>query len=147
MNVSPDGRAFIEQQEGCSLTAYYDINGYSIGYGHHSPGVVEHMTITREQADAFLAADLTWVEAAVNHLVTVTISQNAFDALADFVYNEGAGALASSTALHLLNAGADMQKVGDALLLWNKIERQGTLVSDPGLLARRRAERAMLLAG
>ncbi len=126
------------------MTAYFDVDGWSIGYGHHSRGVLQGMQITREQADAFLTGDLAWVEMAVNHLVTVPISQNAFDALADFVYNEGAGALAGSTALRLLNGG-DYQHAADALLMWDKIESHGTLASDPGLLERRKAERALFL--
>jgi lysozyme len=145
VNVSDAGRRFIEGQEGCALGAYWDVNGYSIGFGHHSPGVVASMSISQEQADELLSGDLTWVEAAVNHLVVVPVSQAQFDALADFVYNEGAGALQRSTALHLLNSGAAMDKVADALLLWDKKMSGGSLVSDSGILQRRRAERALFL--
>lgn len=144
-SISDEGRSFIEQQEGLSLTAYFDVDGYSIGYGHHGGGVVAGMTITQAQADAFLASDLVWVEAAVCHLVTVALTDNQFSALCDFVYNEGAGALQSSTTLIRLNAG-DYQGAADALLLWERVRNSaGDLVDSPALLARRQAERAMFL--
>lgn len=143
--ISPEGRAFIESQEGLSLTAYFDVDGYSIGYGHHGAGVVAGMTITQAQADAFLAADLVWVQTAVCHLVTVALTDNQYAALCDFTYNEGAGALQSSTTLIRLNAG-DYQGAADALLMWDKVKNTaGDLVDSPALLARRQAERAMFL--
>lgn len=145
MRVSDAGRRFIEAQEGLALETYWDVDGWSIGYGHHSPGVIQGMQITRETADALLTGDLAWVEAAVTHLVVVPTRQAQFDALADFVYNEGAGALSSSTALRLLNAG-DQPGAADALLMWDKSKQGGKLAVNPALLARRKAERAMFLS-
>lgn len=57
-----------------------------------------------------------------------------------FVYNLGAGNLASSTLLKLLNAG-DYAGAADQFLRWNKAG--GNVLS--GLTARRSAERQMFL--
>lgn len=144
MIISTAGRAFIENQEGCVLTAYWDEDGWSIGYGHHSFGVHEFMQITRDQADAFLSADLVWVNAAVNSLVRMPIAQSAFDALGDFVYNEGAGALQQSTLLFRINHGATPDAVTAAFEMWDKArDASGKLVDNAKLLARRKAEAAL----
>jgi lysozyme len=44
-------------------------------------------------------------EAAVARLVKVPLTQGQFDALVDFVFNLGAGRLATSTLLRYLNEG------------------------------------------
>lgn len=147
MNVSPAGRAFIEQNEGCSLGAYLDVDGYSIGYGHHGAGVTEGLQITREQADTLLAHDLVWVEAAVMTAIAVPLTQCQFDALADFVYNEGAGALRTSTLARLINMGVkDPDRIKMAFCMWDRVKGAGgDLVEDKALLARRQAEAALFL--
>ena len=33
-SISNNGKQFIKDQEKCVLTAYWDSDGYSIGYGH-----------------------------------------------------------------------------------------------------------------
>lgn len=147
MNVSPAGRAFIERNEGCSLGAYWDVDGWSIGYGHHGAGVTEGLQITREQADTLLAHDLVWVEAAVSSEISATLTQNQFDALADFVYNEGAAALRTSTLARLINAGVtDPDRIKMAFAMWHLSRNAGgDLVDNPALLARRQAEAALFL--
>lgn len=147
MNVSPAGRAFIEDNEGCSLGAYWDVDGYSIGYGHHGAGVTADLQITREQADAFLAHDLVWVEAAITSTITVPLTQHQFDALADFIYNEGPGALRTSTLARLINSGVtDPDRIRMAFCMWDKARNAGgDLVDNTGLLHRRQAEAEMFL--
>jgi lysozyme len=107
MNVSAAGRAAIVTAEGgMKLTAYPDPPGsgeYSIGVGHH--GASAGQVITAAQGWALFDADIATVEAAINAHVTVPLSQGQFDALADFVFNEGTGHFESSTLLKLLNAG------------------------------------------
>lgn len=102
-SVSPAGIVAIQGHEGLNLTAYPDAGGYSIGYGHFGASAGE--TISQSQADDFFAADLQNVEAAINDHVTVPLDQGQYDALADFVFNVGAGAFAGSTLLRLLNSG------------------------------------------
>jgi lysozyme len=94
MKTSDKGRAFIEAFEGLFLHTYNDGTGVlTIGYGHTSaagpPRVYQGMTITKEQADAILAADLASVEVEVEHLVKVPLNQNQFDALVSFHFNTG----------------------------------------------------------
>lgn len=85
------------------LTAYPDASGYSIGFGHF--GATAGETISADQAEQLFEADLQTAESAIAAHVTVALDQGQYDALADFVFNVGAGAFASSTLLRLLNAG------------------------------------------
>ena len=45
--MSKSGRESIKKYENCSLVAYWDSNGYSIGYGHHSKNVKRGMKISK----------------------------------------------------------------------------------------------------
>src|SRR5215469_13886147 len=121
MKTSSEGRALIESFEGLILGAYDDEDDHivhpgervfgtlTIGYGHTSvagpPRVYVGQEITREDADAILAADLASVELEVGHLVHVPLSQNQFDALVSFQFNTGWLAHQHSSLLTALNAG------------------------------------------
>ena len=84
--------------EGCKLTAYRDSNRIpTIGIGH-TKGVKMGQVITMGQAESLCRADLSEMESYVNHL-GITLTQGQFDALVDFVYNEGIGRLKSSQLL------------------------------------------------
>ena len=138
METSDVGIKAIEGFEGLRLNAYQDSVGvWTIGYGH-TLGVHPGDTITQDEAEAFLRADLSNAESAVNHQVTVPLTQGQFDALVSFVFNLGSGALASSTLLRLLNAG-DYEGAKGQFHRW---DRAGN-VELPGLLARRNAEAEM----
>lgn len=120
MQTSDAGRKFIESFEGLFLHTYDDGTGVlTIGYGHTSaaglPHVAPRMTITKDQADAILSADLGAVETDVNRLVKEPINQNQFDALVSFHFNTGA--LARASVLRAVNAGSFEEVRGD-LLLW-----------------------------
>ena len=78
--------------------AYWDKDGYSIGYGHHGlvngKPIYEGQIITKEQADALFEQDISVAENRVkNQLkkagITTPISQNMFDAMVNYVYNAG----------------------------------------------------------
>ena len=154
MKTSAAGRALIEEFEGLILGAYDDANDHivqpgqsvhgvlTIGYGHTDaagpPHVYIGMEITKDEADAILASDLTSVELSVTHLVKGTLTQNQFDALVSFQFNTGG--LGRSSALRDINAG-QMEAAADALLLW---DRAGGRVL-AGLQRRRAAERALFL--
>ncbi len=89
MEISQRGINLIKEFEGCSLKAYWDVNGYSIGYGHHS-NVTAYMTITQAQADELLKTDLKAFESKVNKYDAVYgWNQNEFDALCSYCYNIG----------------------------------------------------------
>lgn len=145
MRTSANGRAAIRMREGVRLKAYRDSVGVlTIGCGHTTaagpPTVTAGLTITEAECDAILSRDLTKFEAVINALVKVPLSQNAFDALASFVFNVGGGAFAKSTLLKRLNAG-DKAGAADQFLVWNKAGGK-TL---QGLVNRRRAERKQFL--
>jgi lysozyme len=144
LKTSTTGRKLIEDFEGCILHAYDDGTGVlTIGYGHTTdaglPRVRAGMTITKEQADAILSADLAAVENDVNHHVTALLAQQQFDALVSFDFNTGA--LDRSNVLRSVNAKAYAQAAND-LLMWD--HAKGRVLA--GLLRRREAERTLFLS-
>jgi lysozyme len=142
MNISAAGIKAIETYEGVRLTAYADSIGVpTIGVGH-TLGVKLGDTITQDQADEFLRADLEDAEYAVNKYVTVPLTQGQFDSLTSFVFNLGAGAFKGSTLLADLNAG-HYDDAADQLLRWNRAGGQVLA----GLTKRRISERCMFLTG
>lgn len=95
----------VKHFEGLYLNAYLCPAGVpTIGYGH-TEGVKMGQTITAQRAEDFLAGDLASAAADVDRLVTVALNDDQRGALASFVFNLGAGNLASSTLLRKLNAG------------------------------------------
>lgn len=92
MQISDNGLKLIEQFEGLRLTAYKATRRdkyYTIGYGHYGADVKQGMTITEEQAEAYLRQDVAEAEAAVNKYAGYEWNQNQFDALVSFAYNVG----------------------------------------------------------
>lgn len=132
--ISAAGLQLIKQFEGCRLVAYWDVNGYSIGYGHHSADIVKGQKITQEEADAFLVKDVAKFEKAVNGL-KYDFNQNQFDALVDFAYNCGAGNLLRLTA----NNTRTIKEISYKIPAYCKAGG----VALAGLLNRRRAEQAL----
>src|SRR6185437_14712900 len=100
--------ALVREFEGCRLTSYQDQGGvWTIGYGH-TQGIGPNQVCTEEQALAWLDDDLATADAAVNRLVSVTLTQNQFDALVDFVFNVGSGNFTTSSLLKFLNLGQSL---------------------------------------
>lgn len=140
---SQNGLNLTEQFEGLRLDAYQDQVGvWTIGYGHTGPDVHPGLTITEDQANSLLAQDTSSAAAAVNRLVTVALNQDEFDALVDFVFNLGEGALGGSTLLKLLNAG---NFAGAAAEFPKWCHAGGQVV--PGLVRRRQAEQQLFEQG
>lgn len=147
MKTSKNGVKFIAQWEGLYLNTYKDVAGVlTIGYGHTSaagsPKVVPGMSITKSQAENILANDLGKVEADVNRLVTVKLTQNQFDALVSFHFNTGA--LGKSSALRYLNEG-NYEQAATNMTLYNKARVGGSLQTVRGLVNRRTAEKNLFL--
>ena len=140
MQLSAAGLELLKRSEGFSSHTYNDINGFAtIGYGHRllktelfPDGVDE------QKAAAMLVADVRQAEQAVARLVRVPLSQGQFDALVDFCFNLGAGRLASSTLLKVLNAGR-YPDAAEQLLRWDIAAGQ----ENAGLKTRREAEFAL----
>jgi lysozyme len=143
LTYSTKGLSLTEQFEGCRLTAYQDQVGvWTIGYGHTGPDVTAGMTITIDAAQALLAKDVSSAADCVSNLVEVTLTQEEFDALVDFVFNLGAGAFRGSTMLRDLNAG-DFTSAAAQFDMWD--HAGGAVVA--GLLRRRQAEAELFEGG
>ena len=156
MKTASPGRNLIESFEGCILGAYDDADDHivkpgervygtlTIGYGHTSvagpPQVYIGQSITAQDADAILSADLASVEIEVGHLVQVPLNQNQFDALVSFQFNTGWLAHPGCSLLRALNAG-NYQLADDDFMLYNRASGQVLA----GLTRRRAAEKALFL--
>lgn len=136
MQYSLSGLRLTELFEGCRITAYYDAVGVlTVGYGHTGPDVYEGQTITQAEAEALLAQDVKFAVTVANAYVKVPLTQNEFDALVDFIFNEGGHAFEESTLLRLLNAG---NYIGAAAQFSLWVNAGGHRL--PGLVERRKAE-------
>lgn len=137
MHLSAAGLKLLKRSEGFRDRTYSDIAGFrTIGFGHRlAPHESYGAGISLQQGESILAADIAIAEGAVTRLVQTPLTQGQFDALVDFVFNLGAGRLASSTLLRYLNAG----KYDDAawqLLAWDHAGSREL----PALKLRREAE-------
>ena len=145
MTTKPVCRAavdLVKHFEGLHLKAYLCPAGVpTIGYGH-TDSVRLGQTITADQADAFMAADLVEAASHVDTLVKVPLNDDERGALSSFVFNLGAGSLASSTLLKLLNSG-DREGAGIQFGRWVYASVNGARTQLPGLVARRAAEAAL----
>ena len=140
MHLSAAGLNLLKKSEGFRSRSYLDVNGFpTIGYGHrllHPESFPRG--IDEAQAAEILVSDVRDAEQAVARLVKVPLTQGQFDALVDFCFNLGAGRLASSTLLKILNAGRHSD-AAEQLLRWDIAAGQ----ENAGLKARREAELAL----
>ena len=110
MPLTPEGWTLLKTWEGCRLSAYPDpASGgapWTIGYGHTGAEVVPGLTITQEQAEAWLEQDAAEAAGAIDRLLSgVALTPRQRDALISFCFNVGAGALERSTLRKRLSAG------------------------------------------
>lgn len=139
MKVSDRGIALIKEFEGLATETYNDIGGKpSIGYGHLIRKGECFTKLSESDATALLCTDLEKVEAAVDALVDVPLTQGQFDALCSFVYNLGAYNLQKSSLLRLLNQGKYDAAKGE-FTKWSYVGQEHVA----GLLRRRLAEQLM----
>jgi lysozyme len=129
----------LKEYEGLRLNAYKCPAGvWTIGYGHTS-GVNKGDVITASQAEALLREDLVKYENWVNGIAKsygLEFTQGQFDALTDFVYNLGLGALKSSTLLKRICEGAKLEVIQAEFKKW--VKAGGRVL--PGLERRREWE-------
>ena len=140
MRMSAAGLALVKEFEGLRLKAYKcPAAVWTIGYGHTSaagvPEVTPDLVITKDEAEGILKDDMGQYEEGVRKCVKVGLTQNQFDALVDFAYNAGVGALQKSTLLKKVNA-EKFDEVPAEFMKWTK----GGGKELPGLVRRRRAE-------
>ena len=149
MPLTPEGWTLLKTWEGCRLSAYPDpASGgapWTIGYGHTGAEVVPGLTITQEQADAWLKQDVAEAAGAVDRLLRgVALTPRQRDALISFCFNVGAGALERSTLRSWLLAGeAPAVVIAQELPRWHK----GPNGPVEGLKRRRAAEVAHAQTG
>jgi GH24 family phage-related lysozyme (muramidase) len=110
MSLTPEGWTLLKTWEGCRLSAYPDpASGgapWTIGYGHTGADVAPRLTITQEQAEAWLQSDAAAAAGSVDRLLSgVALTALQRDALISFCFNVGAGALERSTLRKRLLAG------------------------------------------
>ena len=118
-----------------------------IGYGHllhdgpvNAADQVKYPSpISQAEADKLLDLDTAVPVAAVNNDVKVVLTQDQFDAIVDFTYNEGANNFAKSTLLTVLNNNA-MGQVPAQLERWVYGKINGVEAVIPGLVNRRNDE-------
>jgi len=152
MQLSENGFKIIKNFEGLRLSAYRDVAGvWTIGYGstrYHDgkPVKPDDQLAGEAQADALFANTLGQYEDAVSRYVKVPLTQNQFDALVSFTYNEGTGALQESTLLVKLNE-KNYSEAAAHFLAWDKITdpKTGQKVICDTLTQRRREESRLFL--
>jgi lysozyme len=125
--------------ENLRLKAYLCPAGvWTIGWGATGPGIMRGVVWTLDQAEARINTDVNIYLAAAAHLCP-GLPEGAWVAMADFSYNLGATRLASSTLRRRILA-RDWVRAGVELERW--VWGGGKKL--PGLVTRRRVERAML---
>ena len=135
MKIAITGVKLIQEFEGLELKAYKCPAGvWTIGYGH-TKGVKQGDVITPAQATAYLQADLTDAEKAVNSQ-NLRISQNQYDALVSFTFNVGTGNFLKSTLLKKVKINPDDSSIRSEFAKW----KYGSGKVLPGLVRRREAE-------
>ena len=147
MNISDNGIAFIEVQEGKRLQIYPDTEGNpTIGCGHLiKDGEDFSVGITDEQCIDLLRADLSIAENAVNKYIAYPMTQNMFDAMVSLCFNIGASNFFNSSVHRFLNDG-QIEDAAEAFLLWDKQTINGQKVASKALLARRQREMDLFLS-
>lgn len=136
MHVSEQGLQLTSSFESYRAHRYICPAGYpTIGFGHVIRPGEDLEEVTREEAEDLLKRDMGKAETAVGRLVRVALTQGQFDALCDFTFNVGAGALQRSTLRSKLNRG-EYEEVPGELVKW--VRGGGRVLR--GLVRRRVAE-------
>ena len=128
---------------GCRLTAYKNRGEqfYTIGYGHYGSDVKAGQTITYEQAETLLRADLQGtVDYILKNYQYLKLNQNELNALVSFAYNCGVGSLNRLTD----NKTRTKEEIAEHIIAYTK---SGSESNRNGLLKRRQAEKEMFLKG
>lgn len=136
---------FLRKHEGCRLDAYRDVGGvWTIGYGATGQGIGEGLRWTLDEAEARLASDCDHAEAEVRKQLNpgLDLTDPQMAALISFVFNLGAGALASSHLVQLVNT-RDFLGAAQEFQRWCHVGNKTV----KGLLVRRLEEALLFLEG
>lgn len=96
----------VKRSEGLRLNSYRDAVGvWTIGYGH-TKTAREGMTITQEEADSLLLADVQHAVMGTLSILPIlaTLPAPCIAAISDFTFNLGAGRLQASTLRRRISA-------------------------------------------
>lgn len=115
--------------------------GATIGYGHLiKPGEDFRNGISESKAAELLRADIATAERAVRDNITVSLTQNQFDALTSLAYNIGTRNFADSTVVKYVNNpnfhSSVYPNLESAWKAWNR--SRGNVLK--GLINRRQSE-------
>ena len=149
--ISHSGKQFIKNQEKCVLTAYWDSDGYSIGWGHHGKDVKKGMKISRIQANIYFNKDIKEVDKAANRIIKslpykYNFSQNFFDGLCSLVYNAGEGGVKKSDFYkRLKNCRVRNNKINNNDLNFSIAGVKTSRISCKGHISRRYNEYKLML--
>lgn len=149
MRIGHKGLALLKRFEGFRARRYWDPYGkvWTQGYGetHGTDSTAWTEKHASERLEHRVNNDYLPAVAAAAHRYKLDLDQDEIDALASFVYNLGAGALAegSSVGSSMRNAlrSRNRWRIGRAFLLYASSGGVKLL----GLLRRRRAERKLFL--
>ncbi|MET3979979.1 GH24 family phage-related lysozyme (muramidase) [Mucilaginibacter sp. UYP25] len=154
LKTSSKQQKVIRGTEAFSPKAYKDSKNpttgkqlYSIGYGHQIQNNEQSLlsaTISVAKAEQLFASDLAPLENAINSKCRVKPNQNQFDALVDFGYNCGEGALNKVISTYNANPH-NMAAVTNNMKLYNKTRsnKDGSLYVSSALTDRRNDEASL----
>ena len=135
MAISLVGIMQLKQDEGLRLTAYRDqADVLTICYGS-THGVVQGQTLTEEQCDQKLRAELQQYIQGVREAVRHPLTQGQLDTLVNFAYQFGVKNLSRSTLVNKINAG-DCYGAAREFSRWVWVGKPGFKKINKGVQAR-----------
>ena len=135
---------FLRPFEGFSSRAYLDPVGVPTqGWGHTDGVDLTDPPVSEEVAFGWLVGDTRIALRAVRDAVKVPLTTRQKMALGSLAYNIGASAFATSTLVRFLNAH-NYYAAAEEFPRW--VKGGSPLVTLPGLVRRRQAERRMFLS-
>ena len=143
-HIDAVGENFIKGYEKLRLIAYKPISTdpWTIGWGSttdlNGKPISPSAVITKEMADKMFTKDIAYFENIINETITVKLTQNQFNALVSFVYNNGETNFIKGSVDDKINAG----NWPAAYSTWLQYINSGGKPV-PGLLNRRKAEIAL----
>lgn len=161
MDLGEAGEKKIKGWEACArwinaiqrFVVYLDPAGKAtIAWGHLLTAVelatgVFSKGLIQGECDALFLVDVQRYVNAVRAAIKVAVSQHAFDAMVCICYNIGTAGFATATFVRLINAGAPIEQIRVAWLMWDHREdpKTGKKVEDAGLKRRRLDELALFV--
>ena len=140
-DISQECIDYIKRKEGLVKVAKrFEGDKYrTIGYGHYGKDVREGQTISEEEAERLLIADLKgYTEAVLKECEHLALNQGELNALVSFSYNCGLGNLKK------LIKNRDKEEIAEHITAYTN---SGSEANRKGLQIRREEEKEMFLGG